>query len=159
MANLVVGRIVPAKYMYSPVYRHQLVRQLPRQLRNMITAQRRDVSLVNQLLEKLVDMGLVQVDGNLQTNRRRDQVFINLSDSATILDTTVCIPRSSFFSQQCTLPLQTRHLYFDLSGGGGTLLVPNSKCVFTNTYSTCGEESVEIEVDEKEEGHTSPVCR
>ena len=70
-------QIIPAKYLCyfrSLEHQHTLIHQLPRRLRNMIRTDRRDVSLVNQLLDRMMRMNIVKVDGNLQTNRRREQV-------------------------------------------------------------------------------------
>ena len=42
----------------------------------MVQSGRKDVSLMNQLLERLAGMELVRVEGNVQTNKRRDQVSV-----------------------------------------------------------------------------------
>ena len=74
---MMVIQVIPAKYLCyfnDPEHQHKLVRHLPRRLRSVIRADRRDVSLVNQFLERMVSMELATVEGNLQTNKRRDQV-------------------------------------------------------------------------------------
>ena len=75
---LSLPQVIPAKYLcyfHDPTYQHHLVHQLPGSVRSKITSQRRYISYLNHLLERLVEMGLIEVEGNLQTNKRRDQVM------------------------------------------------------------------------------------
>jgi hypothetical protein len=94
---------IPARYLdyFSlPDLTHTPIGRLPRRLRGAAQSERRDVSLVNQLLERLVEIGLVRAEGNIQTNKKREQVYVHLERSKTILDTTVCVPRRSFFLEE-----------------------------------------------------------
>ena len=79
LSHLLLQQTIPARYIdyFSlPDLTHTPIGRLPRRLRVVIQSERRDVSLVNQLLERLVEIELVRSEGNIQTNKKREQVYI-----------------------------------------------------------------------------------
>ena len=85
---------VPARYLdyFSlPALAHTPICRLPRRLRRVVqSSERRDISLVNQLLERMVEIGLLQAEGNIQTNKRREQVLLHSISKMKMKTPPVC---------------------------------------------------------------------
>ena len=81
----------------------------------MVQSGRKDVSLMNQLLERLAGMELVRVEGNVQTNKRRDQVCV-LCVCVCVCVCTVCVcAHLKIVAEVCSIPNTYEgptHMYF-----------------------------------------------
>lgn len=78
-------------YLDDPIKKHTLIKYLPRSIRQQLLYKRRYVFSVFQGLQKLNCMGLLQF-GPTEKFQDKDQIFVYVKRSATIVDTTTCDP-------------------------------------------------------------------
>jgi hypothetical protein len=82
------------KYYNDPIMSNLPIRLLPEKIRKRLSHRNRDRSCVWQLLDWLVDMGLVNAT---TPSKETSDAIIYLIHDVSILNTSTCLPRRSFF--------------------------------------------------------------